>query len=229
MSMTNNGVMSNDMMTACVVVVLLFTLWVTVSTYPTKSSLGNPEYVVSGLDNKQYYVVEPRSGGNSRVEAADRLSAINTFLLDLIAELKGRVVSKHYDNDSRWVSINIPVIYKNLNARYQGHKYIAEHRPKDLTETSYALNKQYIKFCLRNPEMQDQLHMPSILIFVAIHELTHLAIESHDHPDEFWKTFKFLLTVANDGNLYTPINYSEAPVKYCGLNIEYNPFYETIN
>ena len=44
--------------------------------------------------------------------------------------------------------MNVKQIAKNLSERYKGSTAIAEHRPDNLTETSYALNKQFIKFYL---------------------------------------------------------------------------------
>jgi hypothetical protein len=63
------------------------------------------------------------------------------------------------------------------------------------------------------------------LMFVALHELTHLMTESIGHKQEFWNNFKFMLKHASEEGIYDPVDYSKSPTDYCGLMIDDNPLF----
>jgi hypothetical protein len=65
-------------------------------------------------------------------------------------------------------------------------------------------------------------------MFVVIHELAHIANERWGHSSEsqFWEIFKFLLHEAKLCGMHTPVDYSKYPVMYCGLNVNYNPYFD---
>jgi hypothetical protein len=72
-----------------------------------------------------------------------------------------------------------------------------------------------------------KMHDDSLLKFVFMHELTHVGCETYDHGDEFWTNFGWLLHFAEKHDLYTPINYRENPVMYCGMvNVTHNPYFD---
>jgi len=120
----------------------------------------------------------------------------------------------------------IDAIDKLLN-RYNPDNLI-ENSPKDKQDTSYTLNKgSTIAFCLREKDSTTQLHDLNTLIFVAIHELAHIAIDDNDHPPKFWKMFKFLLEEAELGGIYKSKDYKKNPVHYCGMEVNYNPIYDS--
>ena len=51
-------------------------------------------------------------------------------------------------------------------------------------------------------------------MFVAVHELAHIASASIGHTDEFWTNFKFLLEEAEKLNIYKPIDYIKSNMIY---------------
>jgi hypothetical protein len=61
------------------------------------------------------------------------------------------------------------------------------------------------------------------MMFVALHEMAHLATESIGHTPEFWKNFKWLLGEAVKINIYTSQDFNNKPVEYCGVKITDNP------
>ena len=63
-------------------------------------------------------------------------------------------------------------------------------------------------------------------MFVALHELSHLATKSIGHNDEFWNNFKFLLQESETINIYKPVDYKNNNVDYCGMKIKDNPYYD---
>ena len=94
--------------------------------------------------------------------------------------------------------------------------------------TAYSENKgEKIAFCLdRKKSGKGGLIDPNTLMFVAIHEMAHVASESVGHTDEFWKNFKFLLIEAEKIDIYKPIDYKSDPQEYCGMDITDNPYYD---
>jgi predicted metal-dependent hydrolase len=63
-------------------------------------------------------------------------------------------------------------------------------------------------------------------MFVAIHELSHIATKSIGHKTEFWDNFKFLLENAKQAGIHSPTDYKKKPVEYCGMDIKDNPYYD---
>ena len=64
------------------------------------------------------------------------------------------------------------------------------------------------------------------LMFVSIHELSHIMTKSIGHKQEFWDNFKFLLENAKDAGIHNPEDYKRAPKKYCGMKIQDNPYFD---
>jgi predicted metal-dependent hydrolase len=63
-------------------------------------------------------------------------------------------------------------------------------------------------------------------MYVALHEVSHIATKSIGHNDEFWNNFKFMITEAKEINIYNPVNYQKEPARYCGMNISDNPYFD---
>jgi hypothetical protein len=95
-------------------------------------------------------------------------------------------------------------------------------------DTSYTINKgDVFSLCLRFVSDKDNFHDFNTIMFVALHELSHLFSETYGHNKEFWTNFKFILQQAIGINVYTPLNYKYNKTPYCGIMITYNPFYDT--
>jgi hypothetical protein len=94
--------------------------------------------------------------------------------------------------------------------------------------TAYSENKgEKIAFCLnKKREGEDQMIDEHTLMFVAIHELSHVATKSIGHKNEFWDNFKFLLENANQSGIHIPKDYKDQPAEYCGMDIQDNPYYD---
>tara|TARA_B100000900_G_C20525850_1_gene694146 strand:+ start:702 stop:1277 length:576 start_codon:yes stop_codon:yes gene_type:complete len=120
------------------------------------------------------------------------------------------------------------------NEEREGIKDLLDnYRPDSLCENlenrslqAYSLNKgEEICLCLREPENElEIIDDMNTLMFVLIHELSHLMTDDIGHTDKFWNNMAYLLKKANEINLYTPINYSVTPVMYCGVKIDETPY-----
>lgn len=94
--------------------------------------------------------------------------------------------------------------------------------------TAYSENKgEKLAFCL-NVKNNDSNNLidEHTLVFVAIHELSHVMTLSIGHKQEFWDNFKFLLENAKEAGIHEPHDYKSEPREYCSMQITDNPYYD---
>ena len=93
-------------------------------------------------------------------------------------------------------------------------------------DTSYSENKgQKIVVCLRdktNPPNYPLVDENTVM-FVVLHEMSHLMTETIGHTPEFWSNFKRVLHDAVRLSIYKPVNYAHSPTPYCGMKITDSP------
>jgi hypothetical protein len=93
--------------------------------------------------------------------------------------------------------------------------------------TAYSENKgEKLAFCTTTTKKGDKLIDTNTLMYVAIHELAHIATKSIGHTQEFWQNFKFLLQNAVKIKIYNPVDYKKKNKNYCGMKITDNPLYD---
>ena len=164
--------------------------------------------VVSTKDGKEYCVRE-----RSKVkEAADLLASVSTKCKQLVNYMN----EKHPNNEA----------VKRLVEGYNPNKII-ETLPTS-KYTAYSENKgEKLAFCL-NVKNKDSSNLidEHTLIFVAIHELSHVMTKSIGHKQEFWDNFKFLLENAKEAGIHDPHDYKNEPREYCSMKITDNPYFD---
>ena len=172
------------------------------------SDYWNLKCIISDVDGKKYCVRER----NKLELAADKLANTANGMKKLV----DHCAKTFPDRD------NVKRLKEGFNP-----KKIQETLPTS-EYTAYSENKgEKIAFCLdKNKNGKGGLIDSNTLMFVAIHELAHVASESIGHTDEFWRNFKFLLQVAEEINIYTPIDYKKNPQNYCGMEITDNPYFD---
>ena len=107
------------------------------------------------------------------------------------------------------------------------------YNPKKIQETlptskhtAYSENKgEKLAFCL-NKDDTGKLIDENTLMFVALHELSHIGTDEIGHTDKYWRNFKFILEQATEIGVYNPVDYTENPEEYCGMSISDNPYYD---
>jgi hypothetical protein len=111
-------------------------------------------------------------------------------------------------------------------------RFVRRFRIKNITEispnnpeglTSYVVNKEKMVLCLRDEN--GEIHDMNTLMFVVLHEVTHMMLDTWDHDKNFWSLFKTVLREAVDVGIYDPVDYAVSPKKYCGIQISSNPLY----
>lgn len=167
-------------------------------------------FVISDIDNKQYLV---KGGYDDYQEASNILSRLNNINKIIIKHMYIKYKNKKYEE-------NVESLQRNYN-----ENVIAEHIPKGVKNTSYVLNKgDEIRLCLRDPHTK-KLHSFETLLFVNLHELSHIFDLGWGHEQPFWYGFKLILQNAEELGLYKPIDYNKYPQPYCGLIINTNPYF----
>lgn len=173
----------------------------------TESDMFQLKCIISSVDNNKYCVRER----NKLELAADRLATVNKYMKQLVEHCH-----KKYPNRE-----NVKRLVNGFNP-----KQIYETLPTS-EYTAYSQNKgEKIAFCLDTEKNGGKLIDINTLIFVAIHELSHVACESVGHTNEFWLDFKFLLEESKLLGIYHPVDYKKKPQKYCGMIINDNPYYD---
>lgn len=86
--------------------------------------------------------------------------------------------------------------------------------------TSYTVNKgEQIFLCVRSRKIKDKIHDINLMMYVVLHEISHVACPEYDHTPLFKKIFAFLSNEAIKLNMYSKIDFFKHPEEYCGLVI----------
>lgn len=87
--------------------------------------------------------------------------------------------------------------------------------------TSYSVNKgEQLVFCLRSRENNsDKLHDLNLLMYVVLHEMSHVACPEFGHTDLFKDIFEFIAQQAVEIGIYKKIDFNNDNREYCGLTI----------
>ena len=164
--------------------------------------------IVSTVDGNKYCVRE-----REKVQdAADMLANVNTKCKQLV----------NYTNQKYGEKDNVKRLVNGYNP-----KKIMETLPTS-EYTAFSENKgEKLAFCLnRDKKGESNMIDEHTLMFVAIHELSHIATKSVGHKQEFWDNFKFLLENAKECGVHSPVDYKNKPAQYCGMDIKDNPYYD---
>lgn len=157
--------------------------------------------VVSKVDNNSYQVQKKDDAEG----AADLIAHIRERLMTIVNHLK-----QAYPGDER-----VERIKNNF-------------KPDNISEgidtpgtTSYSINKgEQIILCLRT---NNKLVDINTMMFVVLHELSHIATVSIGHTDEFWSNFRWILEESINIGMYTKQDFDKNSVEYCGMSITSSP------
>lgn len=159
-------------------------------------------YITSDIDNTKYQVQDHK----------DKRKAAN-----LLAQIRANIfkLANHLSKNIEKFKENEPYI-KQLTSRIYDTKMSEGFGEEGYT--SYTINKgDEIVFCLRNEN--GDLHNINLLMYVVLHEISHVACPEQGHTDLFKKIFAFIVETAISIDVYTKIDFYNNPVRYCGLTI----------
>ena len=186
-----------------------------------ESSLDGDSYLVRNLpDNKQ---------------AANRLAFIRNKLTEVVDLLKPetnsakKLYNKYIKTDEKLKKEitfdEFSSSLKQIVRKYKDNSKTFSESTPDAKYTSYSVNKgEQLVFCLRLKKEGDRLVPKNTILFVALHELSHLMTKSIGHGPDFWNNFRFILKVAIDNKIYQSIDFNNNPEPYCGISITDTPY-----
>ena len=164
-------------------------------------------YVKSDIDGNYYLVQDVQD----KQQAANTLARIKQNILKLSEYLyqhKNDPQNKEYVKYIERLYTHAPSIVIIEN------KY-------DSVYTSYSINKgQQIVFCLRSRKYKSGLHNINLMMYVVLHEISHVACPIYDnHGPLFKKIFAFIAKNGVDIGIYKKIDFGVNAEEYCGLMI----------
>jgi len=182
--------------------VAYFVMYTKGSKYPVayvQSTVDKESYVVRNLPDKQ--------------DAADRLARVRQKILTLRKHLQQSHMEKPF----------VKQMVDNFDCTADR---FSESTP-DAQFTSYSVNKgEKVFMCLRQRNEKEELVQENIILFVALHEMSHVGTASIGHTPEFWNNFAWLLKQAEATKVYEYTNFAAHPVEYCGVHITDSPTYK---
>lgn len=192
------------MKTNIVLIITIIVLFFVFIIYSEKFC-DNMTYVVSNVNGKKYKVrdlIDKEDAANLLAETHEKLHKVCNIL-----------------KESNPTDERIKVLIEKFP-----NTTLQESDGKG-SQTSYSINKgEKIVLCLRAKDGSNNLVDKNLLLFVALHELSHIMTKTIGHKPDFWENFKFVLKECQKNGIYKCINFSENPQSYCGITVTSSPF-----
>jgi len=145
----------------------------------------------------------------------DTNKAVSANLLAELVDRMYKLRDKLIYNKKKYIEYEEYIDFLEVNFN-QDRTSIYENIP-DTDLTSYSVNKgEELAFCLKSKKTGN-FHDINLLMYVAVHEMAHMACPEIGHGELFKKVFRFLIIEAINFNLYKKIDYQYNPVEYCGM------------
>lgn len=169
-------------------------------------------------------------------EAAHLMSRCHERMMKLMRHLKRkyevdfngniRATAVHDEWSGRTISVSQlkKDCLRQLFTKYNPDNFYENDPRKIGKETSYTVGKGAAMYiCLRSKSNPERLVGINSLMFVLIHEASHIANTSWGHDEQYWMVFKWMLAEATECKIYEVEDYARDPVNYCGLIVDYQP------
>jgi hypothetical protein len=189
------------------------------------SANNGKSYLVRNLPDKQ-------QAANNLAQMSDRFSKLVNYVdgQDKFKMWKLYVIKdpNAYDTVDDVKDTKKMQEYKTFESDIK--RLVSNYNPDVLSEntpdskfTSYSENKgQKIVFCLRQ-KSDNKLVDLNTMMFVGLHELSHLMTKSIGHGEDFWANFKILLRIAIRLGIYKCQDFERESKEYCGTRITDSP------
>lgn len=175
-------------------------------------------YVKSNIDGNNYLVRDQ----------IDKQSAAN-FLAKLNKNIHG--ITEYMNNKLNNPSTASLPRYQEykpyiLQLKDKIQNVVIKESPSNSSYTSYTVNKgEQIIFCIRSKTLSsmikntNNIHDFNIVMYVMLHEISHVACPEYDHTPLFKKIFKFICEEAIEMGIYKKVDFENNPMEYCGMMI----------
>jgi hypothetical protein len=183
----------NESILISIIIIFIYILYIIKKNRLTLVETNNSKFMVYNDENK--------------IESAKLLS----ILVDRMYKLRNYLINnkKKYEEYEEYINL----LEKNLNTE---RTTIYENIP-DSNLTSYTINKgEELGFCLKS-KITGKFHDINLLMYVAIHEMAHIACPEIGHDELFKNIFMFLTIEAINMGLYKKTDYESNNIEYCGM------------
>jgi hypothetical protein len=173
-------------------------------------------YEKSDVDNELYLVRDRED----KKQAANLLANIKNNIFVLTDYMYEKIQNK--ENLTQEYKENIPYI-KQLKKNIKN--VVIRESSQNSVYTSYTVNKgDSIVFCIRSKSINkylknSNLHNLNLVMYVALHEISHVACPEYNHTPLFKRIFNFIATEAVNIGIYRKIEFETNPKEYCGMTI----------
>jgi predicted metal-dependent hydrolase len=171
-------------------------------------------YIFLFFNKNRLVYVETNTGSKYLVQDSKDKS-VSANLLSMIVQnmykLKNHLVrnKNNYSDYSEYIEL--------LNQNFNENRTTIYETERDSDLTSFSVNKgEELSFCLKSKKT-GQFHDMNLLMYVALHEMAHMACPEVGHGNLFKRIFRFLVKEAVSLGLYNNVDYSASPVEYCGM------------
>lgn len=164
--------------------------------------------LIEGRDKNKYLVYNDESKNDSALLLGDIVN--NMF------KLKDYLYTniEKYDEFKEYI--------KQLNMNLNKDRSLIYENDPNSNLTSFSVNKgEELAFCLKSKKT-GEIHNINLIMYVALHEMAHIACPEIGHGPLFKKIFKFLTEVAIEIKIYKLDNYEKKPIEYCGMMLSSN-------
>ena len=199
-------------------IILLFGL-ITL-TFITYYKIGNRDmvYVRSDVDNDNYMVRNRRD----KIKAANLLARIKGNIYAITKYMNEKIENKSVSKLKRYIEYR-PYI---LQLKEKIRNVVVKESSSNSVYTSYTVNKgEEIIFCIRSKDItnildSNNIHDFNLVMYVALHEISHVACPEYDHTPLFIKIFRFICEEGIEMGIYKKIDFPTNPQEYCGMQIK---------
>jgi predicted metal-dependent hydrolase len=160
---------------------------------------------IEAYDNTQYLVYK-----DEQVIESDKANMLAKISENLIILKQWLVANKNnYPEYATYID--------QLDRNFKEKKTVIYETDPNSDLTSYSVNKgEELSFCLKSKKTGD-LHQINLLMYVAIHELAHIACPEIGHGELFKTIFKKFAEEATKCGVYTKEDFNQNPTEYCGM------------
>jgi len=193
----------------------------------------NNPFISVEINGRQWKVIEDYDNNH---QAAALLSDVHSSMIEFMRYLKSKyhidetddIIAEEGLAHEKIMQGDVYKIVDTLLSNYNPDVFY-ETDNRTTTETSWTVNKgDAMYICLRDKENPIKLIDRNLVLFVMLHEASHIAnYNGWGHPPRFWEVFKFILHEAEESGIMNNVDYSKHPQWYCGLYMDYNPYFDS--
>lgn len=174
-------------------------------------------YVKSDVDGEEYMVRDLKD----KQPAANFLAKLKADIFALKDYMMKKIENPQTANLPRYVEFKPYILQLNDKIK----NVVIRESSANSVYTSYTVNKgEQIVFCIRSKSISSYLktnniHDFNLVMYVLLHEISHVACPEFDHTPLFKKIFRFICEEAIEMGIYTKIDFVSTPGEYCGMTI----------